>query len=142
MSEQFAMVAEVRTSFGKGSARKSRAAGRTPAVIYGHKSQPQHITLPAHDLLLVLRHKNSILNLDIAGKKNLVLVKDVQKDVKKTVAKTTKVAAKKTASTAKVVDKAVEKGAKAVVKTTKTATKAAVKHTQLATLSIIPRETA
>ena len=80
MSEQFAMVAEVRTSFGKGSARKSRAAGRTPAVIYGHKSQPQHITLPAHDLLLVLRHKNAVLDLDIAGKKNLVLVKDVQKD--------------------------------------------------------------
>ena len=75
------MVAELRTSFGKGAARKSRAAGRTPAVIYGHGSEPRHITLPARELALVLRHKNAVINLDIDGKKESVLVKSATKDV-------------------------------------------------------------
>jgi large subunit ribosomal protein L25 len=75
------MVAENRTSFGKGAARKSRAAGRTPAVIYGHGSEPRHITLPARELALVLRHKNAVINLDIDGKNESVLVKSATKDV-------------------------------------------------------------
>ncbi|MEO0313243.1 MAG: hypothetical protein RL140_473 [Actinomycetota bacterium] len=75
------LVAETRTTFGKGSARKARAAGRTPAVIYGHKTEPRHITLPAHEVALVLRHKNALIELDIAGKKELVLVKSATKDV-------------------------------------------------------------
>ena len=36
--------------------------------------------LPAHELSLLVRHKNVLIDLDIAGKKELVLVKDVQKD--------------------------------------------------------------
>jgi len=75
------LVGEIRTSFGKGSARKSRAAGRTPAVIYGHGSEPRHITLPAHEIALVLRHKNAIIELDLNGKKETVLVKSASKDV-------------------------------------------------------------
>ena len=75
------LIAETRTTFGKGSARKARAAGRTPAVIYGHKTEPRHITLPAHEVALVLRHKNALIELDIAGKKELVLVKSATKDV-------------------------------------------------------------
>jgi large subunit ribosomal protein L25 len=80
MSEA-SLVAETRTSFGKGAARKSRAAGRTPAVIYGHGSEPRHITLPAHDVALVLRHKNAVLDLVIDGKHESVLVKSATKDV-------------------------------------------------------------
>ncbi|MEY4398007.1 MAG: hypothetical protein RLZ53_583 [Actinomycetota bacterium] len=75
------LAAETRTTFGKGSARKARAAGRTPAVIYGHKTEPRHITLPAHEVALVLRHKNALIELDLAGKKELVLVKSATKDV-------------------------------------------------------------
>jgi large subunit ribosomal protein L25 len=75
------LVAETRTTFGKGSARKARAAGRTPAVIYGHKTEPRHITLPAHEVALVLRHKNALIELSLAGKKELVLVKSATKDV-------------------------------------------------------------
>ena len=75
------LIAETRTTFGKGSARKARAAGRTPAVIYGHKTEPRHITLPAHEVALVLRHKNALIELDLAGKKELVLVKSATKDV-------------------------------------------------------------
>ena len=74
------MVAEVRESFGKGAARKLRAAGRTPAVIYGHGNATRHIHLPAHDVSLALRTKNALLELKIAGKEELVLVKSAAKD--------------------------------------------------------------
>lgn len=75
------LVGELRTKFGKGAARKERATGRTPAVIYGHGSEPRHITLPAHEIALVLRHKNAIIELELNGKKETVLVKSASKDV-------------------------------------------------------------
>jgi large subunit ribosomal protein L25 len=74
------VVAEVRDSFGKGAARKIRAAGKIPAVIYGHGTDPVHVTLPAHQVGLLLRKANAVLDLDVAGADHLVLVKDVQKD--------------------------------------------------------------
>lgn len=80
MSEN-TLTGEFRTTFGKGSARKARAAGRTPAVIYGHGSEPRHITLPARQVALVLRHKNAIIELTLDGKTETVLVKSATKDV-------------------------------------------------------------
>ncbi|MDM4762789.1 50S ribosomal protein L25/general stress protein Ctc [Galbitalea sp. SE-J8] len=74
------LVSELRTQFGKGAARKIRAADKIPAVLYGHGTQPQHITLPGHETALVLRKANQVLELDIEGKRQLALVKDVQKD--------------------------------------------------------------
>jgi large subunit ribosomal protein L25 len=74
------LVAEVRDQFGKGFARRIRAAGRIPAVIYGHGTDPQHVSLPGHEVSLILRKANQVLELDIAGKTQLALVKDVQKD--------------------------------------------------------------
>lgn len=71
---------EARESFGKGAARKIRATGKIPAVIYGHGTEPQHVTLPGHEVSLLLRKSNQVLELDIAGKTQLALVKDVQKD--------------------------------------------------------------
>ncbi|MCS0499424.1 50S ribosomal protein L25/general stress protein Ctc [Protaetiibacter mangrovi] len=80
MSDDNKLVAEVRDQFGKGAARKIRAAGKIPAVIYGHGTEPQHVTLPGHEVSLILRKANAVLDLDIAGKSELALVKDVQKD--------------------------------------------------------------
>src|SRR6478609_20369 len=74
------LVTEVRDTFGKGVARKIRAKGKIPAVIYGHGTEPQHVTLPAHEVGLILRKANAVLDLDIEGKSELALVKDVQKD--------------------------------------------------------------
>jgi len=71
---------EAREVFGKGAARKIRALGKIPAVIYGHGTEPQHVTLPGHEVGLILRKSNQVLELDIAGKIQLALVKDVQKD--------------------------------------------------------------
>ncbi|WGD38230.1 50S ribosomal protein L25/general stress protein Ctc [Lysinibacter sp. HNR] len=72
--------AEYRTSFGKGAARKIRAAGKIPAVIYGHGTDPQHVTLPGHEISLIIRKANAVINLDIEGTQQLTLVKDVQRD--------------------------------------------------------------
>ena len=74
------LVTEVRDTFGKGVARKIRATGKIPAVIYGHGTEPQHVTLPGHETALILRKSNQVLELDIQGKTQLALVKDVQKD--------------------------------------------------------------
>jgi len=71
---------EAREVFGKGAARKIRALGKIPAVIYGHGTDPQHVTLPGHEVSLILRKSNQVLELDIDGKTQLALVKDVQKD--------------------------------------------------------------
>ena len=72
--------AETRESFGKGAARKLRAAGRTPAVIYGHGNATRHIHLPAHEVALALRVKNALIDLTIGSKSELVLVKSAAKD--------------------------------------------------------------
>src|SRR6187402_2582713 len=74
------LIAEPRTQFGKGAARKIRAIGKIPAVIYGHGTDPQHVTLPGHQVALIIRKANQVLDLDINGKSQLALVKDVQKD--------------------------------------------------------------
>jgi large subunit ribosomal protein L25 len=72
--------AERRERFGKGAARKLRAAGRIPAVIYGHGTDPVHISLPGHETALIIRKANAVLDLDLGSGSQLVLVKDVQKD--------------------------------------------------------------
>lgn len=79
MSENV-ITGQVRENFGKGAARKLRAAHMTPAVIYGHGNATRHISLPAHEIALILRHKNALLELTLDGKAELVLVKSAQKD--------------------------------------------------------------
>ncbi len=80
MADDNKLVAEPRDQFGKGFARRIRAAGKIPAVIYGHGTEPQHVTLPGHEVGLILRKANQVLELDISGTTQLALVKDVQKD--------------------------------------------------------------
>lgn len=80
MDEDNKVEAAERDSFGKGAARKLRATGKIPAVIYGHGTDPKHVALPAHQVGLLIRKANALLDLQIDGKSTLVLVKDVQKD--------------------------------------------------------------
>ena len=80
MSEDNKVHAELRENFGKGYARRLRAAGKIPAVIYGHGAEPKHVALPGHQVALLIRKANAVLELDIEGKSELALVKDVQKD--------------------------------------------------------------
>ncbi|WP_221585297.1 50S ribosomal protein L25/general stress protein Ctc [Microbacterium sp. G2-8] len=80
MSDQNTLAVETRTEFGKGFARRLRAAGKIPAVLYGHGADVQHLALPGHETSLIVRHANAIIDLDIEGQKQLALVKDVQRD--------------------------------------------------------------
>jgi large subunit ribosomal protein L25 len=72
--------AEPRENFGKGFARRLRAAGKIPAVIYGHGGAPVHVALPGHQVSLLIRRANALLELELNGTQQLTLVKDVQKD--------------------------------------------------------------
>ena len=74
------VIAEVRENFGKGFARRLRAAGQIPAVLYGHGTDPVHVALPGHQVALLVRRANAVLELEISGAQQLTLVKDVQKD--------------------------------------------------------------
>ncbi len=73
--------AELRTEFGKGAARRTRRAGRVPAVIYGHGSKARHLSLPAHELMLALKTPNVLIRLEgLPGRAGLALPKAVQRD--------------------------------------------------------------
>ncbi|MER7182271.1 50S ribosomal protein L25/general stress protein Ctc [Streptomyces hyaluromycini] len=75
------IAAETRTEFGKGAARRIRRDSKVPGVLYGHGSDPIHLTLPGHDLLLALRTPNVLISLDIDGKSNeLAIPKSVVRD--------------------------------------------------------------
>jgi large subunit ribosomal protein L25 len=74
------LAAEIRSEFGKGAARRVRRESKVPGVLYGHGSDPVHITLPGHELLLALRTSNVLLSLDIEGKTELAIPKAVQRD--------------------------------------------------------------
>ncbi|MEU0475279.1 50S ribosomal protein L25/general stress protein Ctc [Streptomyces olivaceus] len=73
--------AATRTEFGKGAARRIRREDKVPGVLYGHGSDPLHLTLPGHDLLMALRTPNVLIALDVDGKSNeLAIPKSVQRD--------------------------------------------------------------
>ncbi|GAA3640314.1 50S ribosomal protein L25/general stress protein Ctc [Microlunatus ginsengisoli] len=74
------LTAELRTEFGKGAARRIRRADKIPAVLYGHGTDPVHITLPGHETLLALRVANALLSIDVDGSAQLALPKQVQRD--------------------------------------------------------------
>ncbi|GAA3945260.1 50S ribosomal protein L25/general stress protein Ctc [Actinomadura viridis] len=75
------IAAEPRTEFGKGAARRTRRAGKVPAVLYGHGTDPQHISLPGHELMLALKTPNVLLRVEgLEDASALALPKDVQRD--------------------------------------------------------------
>ena len=75
------IAAQARTEFGKGPARRERRAGRVPAVLYGHGTDPRHVSLPGHDVLLALRTANVLIRLEgLPGGSQLALPKAVQRD--------------------------------------------------------------
>jgi large subunit ribosomal protein L25 len=74
------IAAEARTEFGKGAARRIRRADNVPAVLYGHGSDPVHVTLPGHQLMLALKNSNALLTIDLGSEQHLAIPKQVQRD--------------------------------------------------------------
>ncbi|RCW39942.1 large subunit ribosomal protein L25 [Halopolyspora algeriensis] len=74
------LTVEPRTEFGKGAARRTRRAGKIPAVLYGHGSDPKHLSLPVVEFARAIREngRNTVLTLDVAGSSSeLALTKTI-----------------------------------------------------------------
>ncbi|HEY5113919.1 MAG TPA: 50S ribosomal protein L25/general stress protein Ctc [Nakamurella sp.] len=72
------LIAETRTEFGKGGARRTRRAGKIPAVLYGHGLDPRHLSLPARDFAHAMKGgANTVLTLEFPDGDQLALPKSV-----------------------------------------------------------------
>ncbi|UFU03808.1 50S ribosomal protein L25/general stress protein Ctc [Ruania suaedae] len=79
-SNENRVSASVRSDFGKGAARRTRRQGLTPAVLYGHGTDPVHLSLPTHETWLILKdNPNALLTLQIDGDTELALPRDIQR---------------------------------------------------------------
>jgi len=81
MSEQLTLPAEARERAGKGASRALRREGRVPAVIYGEKKEPVsvHVEEKLLSKMLSTGHfMNSVVMVELGGKPNRTLPKDVQ----------------------------------------------------------------
>jgi large subunit ribosomal protein L25 len=76
------LSAEVRTERGKGVARKLRAAGRVPGVVYGHSREPQSLSLVARDLDKLLSHiaaGSTVIELTLGKATTKTLIREIQR---------------------------------------------------------------
>ncbi|RJF85419.1 50S ribosomal protein L25/general stress protein Ctc [Sphingomonas cavernae] len=81
MSDQLTLSAEARDRAGKGASRAHRREGRVPAVIYGNNEEPTSIHIEEKGLmkqLLTGHFMNSVVMIELGGKKVRTLPKDVQ----------------------------------------------------------------
>lgn len=77
------IAAEPRTEFGKGGARRTRRAGKVPAVLYGHGADVRHLSLDARELMHAFKAEggaNVLLSLQLEGGAELALPRQVQRD--------------------------------------------------------------
>jgi large subunit ribosomal protein L25 len=76
------LSAEARTETGKGVARKLRAAGRVPAVVYGHAREPQSLSLQTRELEKLLSQistGSTVVELALGGAVTKTLIREVQR---------------------------------------------------------------
>ena len=76
------LSAESRTERGKGVARKLRAAGRVPGVVYGHGREPQSLSLVARDLdklLSGIAAGSTVIELTLGKATTKTLIREIQR---------------------------------------------------------------
>ncbi|WP_025728346.1 50S ribosomal protein L25 [Atopobacter phocae] len=75
------LKAELREHTGSGQSKKDRAAGRVPAVMYGHGNDATNVTVDVTELEFLIREEgaNAVFNLEIEGKKQQVFLQSVQR---------------------------------------------------------------
>ncbi|WP_328305090.1 50S ribosomal protein L25/general stress protein Ctc [Actinomycetospora sp. NBC_00405] len=77
------IAAETRTEFGKGAARRTRRAGKVPAVLYGHGTDPVHLSFDTVEFAAVLREngRNALLTITgLEGQPPMALAKSIVRD--------------------------------------------------------------
>ncbi len=77
------LVAEGRDGAGKGVARKLRAQGRIPGVLYGRDASPQLFSVDEKTTAALMKEHglNPIIELELGGKKHICMISDYQRDV-------------------------------------------------------------
>ena len=72
--------AEARSDHGTKAARRVRRSGRLPAVLYGHEEAAQSLAVPYEDFEAVLHAGTRMVDLEMEGATQKVLIKEVQHD--------------------------------------------------------------
>ena len=76
------LSAETRTETGKGVARKLRAAGRVPGVVYGHAREPQSLSLTTRELEKLLSQistGSTVVELTLGSATTKTLIREIQR---------------------------------------------------------------
>jgi large subunit ribosomal protein L25 len=77
------LAVKVRTTAGKGAARKLRAVGEVPAVVYGHGREPQSLAIDTYTLERLLEkvsYKTTVIELEVAGSASAkTLIREIQR---------------------------------------------------------------
>ena len=82
MSQEFDLIADLRTDRGKGASRRLRKQGKVPAIIYGAGRPPRALTFDHNKVLRQLENESfysSILNIQVNEKRQAAIVKDIQR---------------------------------------------------------------
>jgi large subunit ribosomal protein L25 len=80
MAEAVVLTTQPRTGRGSKAARRLRAEGRVPAIVYGHKEEPAQITLVLEDLEKAVKSGTHLVELDAGGKRQTALIRELQFD--------------------------------------------------------------
>ncbi len=80
MADRAVIKAEVRTELGTRHTAALRKGGKLPAIVYGHKKEPMAISFNLHEFVENLHHGHRLFDMEISGKKETLLVKDLQYD--------------------------------------------------------------
>ncbi|OQA00617.1 MAG: 50S ribosomal protein L25 [Planctomycetes bacterium ADurb.Bin401] len=78
--EGLVLKAQTRSERGKKHNAKLREKGNIPGIIYGHKQEPQAIVLNEHDFVEVLHHGKKLMDIEVDGKSEKLLLKELQYD--------------------------------------------------------------
>jgi large subunit ribosomal protein L25 len=80
MTETFSLKAELREKLGTRSSAGARKQGMLPVNIYGHKQASVSVAIDNHNFIEAVRKGHRLFDMDIAGKNEKLLLKDVQYD--------------------------------------------------------------
>jgi len=80
MEKDLTLKAEVREHTGSKSAARIRRQDKIPAVVYGHKEEAVAVSLDRHDFAEAVHHGRRLLDVQIKGEKQKVIIQDLQYD--------------------------------------------------------------
>ncbi|MBN1437744.1 MAG: 50S ribosomal protein L25 [Sedimentisphaerales bacterium] len=80
MVETIVLKLEKREGRGTAASRRLRKQGLIPVIVYGHGADPVSAAVSLHDITLELQHHHKLVDVELDGKSEKLLIKDVQYD--------------------------------------------------------------